>query len=84
MIFDLIDPRLIIVVAACWSIGVILKKTPKVTDWVIPYLIVLIGIFFSVYMLGVTAESIIQGILCGAFAVFGHQLFKQTKEGVKK
>ncbi|WP_347880718.1 phage holin family protein [Paenibacillus sp. F411] len=27
-------------------------------------------------------ESVIQGILAGAFAVFGHQVVKQTKIGV--
>jgi hypothetical protein len=29
----LIDPKLSIVVVACWVLGFILKKTPKVPDW---------------------------------------------------
>ncbi|MBO2942824.1 phage holin family protein [Paenibacillus sp. F411] len=82
MIFELIDPRLLIVVAACWVIGAILKKTPKVPDWSIVYIVLGLAVLFTIGVIGWSVESVIQGILAGAFAVFGHQVVKQTKIGV--
>ncbi|GIP25484.1 hypothetical protein J23TS9_06140 [Paenibacillus sp. J23TS9] len=81
MIWTLIDPRLLIVVAACWIIGFILKKTPRVPDWIIVYVVVVFAVALTVWLLGWGPESLIQGILAGAFAVFGHQVVKQAKNG---
>lgn len=80
-IFGLIDARLLIVVAACWVVGTILKKTPKVPDWTIVYAVTLIAIVLTIGLIGPSVEAVIQGILAGAFAVYGHQLVKQTKQG---
>ncbi|GIO57932.1 phage holin family protein [Paenibacillus cineris] len=80
MIWQLIDPKLLIVVAACWIIGYVLKQTPKVPDWSIVYAVVVVAVLLTVWMLGWSAESLIQGVLAGAFAVFGHQAVKQTKK----
>ncbi|KOP64348.1 hypothetical protein AMS62_03060 [Bacillus sp. FJAT-18019] len=84
MIFELIDPRLFIVVAACWVIGWILKKTPKVADWSIVYFVLIVSVWLTIGLLGFSVEAVIQGILCGAFAVFGHQLIRQAKIGADK
>ncbi|SMF91187.1 Phage holin family Hol44, holin superfamily V [Paenibacillus uliginis N3/975] len=81
MIFELIDPRLFLVVAACWVIGYMLKKTPKVPDWSIVYIVVVFAVVFAVGLIGWSMEAIIQGILTGAFAVFGHQAVKQAIKG---
>ncbi len=81
-IFNLIDPKLLIVVAACWVIGYILKQTPSVPDWSIVYIVTLLAVVFTVWLLGWSPEALIQGVLCGAFAVYGNQLVKQTKKGI--
>jgi nicotinamide riboside transporter PnuC len=83
-IFQLIDPKLLIVVAACWVLGFILKNTPRVPDWSIVYLVTLFAVVVTIWLLGFQAESILQGILCGAFAVYGHQLYKQAKQAAEK
>lgn len=83
VIFELIDPRLLIVVAACWVLGYIIKQTPRVPDWSIVYIVLIIAVWLTIGLLGWSVEALIQGILAGAFAVFGHQAFKQGKEGVK-
>lgn len=80
----LIDPKLIIVVAACWVIGYILKQTPKVPDWTIIYAVTIAAVIFSMFTLGFEVQSVLQGILCGAFAVYGNQLLKQTIEAASK
>ncbi|WP_208917930.1 phage holin family protein [Paenibacillus uliginis] len=82
MIFELIDPRLLIVVSACWVIGFILKKTPKIPDWSIVYIVLVLAVTLTVGLIGWSVEALIQGILAGAFAVFGHQAVKQAKNGV--
>lgn len=79
VIFNLIDPKLLIVVAVCWVVGVVVKQTPRIPDWAIVYIVTVVAVGFAIALLGFTAEVILQGILCGAFAVYGHQLVKQTK-----
>lgn len=82
IINGLIDARLLVVVAACWVIGYILKQTPQVPNWTIIYIVTAVAIVFVILMLGLSVESVVQGILVGAVAVFGNQLVKQTKKGV--
>lgn len=78
IIFELIDPKLLVVVAVCWCLGYILKQTPHVPDWTIIYIVTGVAILLTVWMIGISPESVIQGVLCGAFAVYGHQIVKQT------
>lgn len=84
VIFELIDPRLLAVVAACWVIGFILKQTPKVPNWSIVYFVLALAVLLTGLSIGWTVEALIQGILAGAFAVFGHQAVKQAKIGADK
>jgi hypothetical protein len=79
-VINLIDPKFFIVVVACWVLGYILKQTPKVPDWSIVYIVSAFALGFTVWMIGVTAAAILQGILCGAVAVYGNQLIKQAKK----
>jgi hypothetical protein len=77
-IFDLIDPALLMNVAACWAVGVMLKKTPKVPDWTIIYIVTVVAVLLAIGTIGFSTEAVVQGILCGAVAVYGHQIVKQT------
>lgn len=79
-VIEFINPELLIVVVACWIIGYVLKQTPKVPDWIIIYVVTLVAVAFAVVLLGLTAQSVLQGILCGAVAVYGNQLVKQIKK----
>jgi hypothetical protein len=79
-VFELIDPQLFLVVAACWCLGYILKKTPRVPDWTIVYFVTLATVLFTIGLMGLSIRSVIQGLLCGAFAVYGHQIVKQSRE----
>lgn len=79
-IMEFINPELLIVVAACWVLGYILKKTPKVPDWTIIYAVTVVAVACAIFVLGFTPQSVLQGILCGAVAVYGNQLVKQAKK----
>lgn len=82
MIGSLIDPQLTFVLAACWIFGFTLKRAPHVPDWCIVYAVTLLAVLLTVWLLGWSPQSLIQGILVGAFAVYGNQLVKQAKKGV--
>ncbi|GIO39087.1 holin [Paenibacillus antibioticophila] len=79
-IIEFINPELLIVVAACWIIGYVLKQTPRIPDWTIIYAVTVVAVAFAIVMLGFTPQSVLQGILCGAVAVYGNQLVKQAKK----
>lgn len=81
-IANFIRPELLIVVAVCWIFGYMLKRTPRVPDWAIIYLVTLAAIIVVCLILGFNVDSFVQGILCGAVAVYGNQLLKQAKKGV--
>lgn len=75
---NFIPHQLLILVAALYVIGTILKKTPKVQDWMIPWILLVIGIIFSIIICGFSATSILQGIICSFGSVGINQLYKQT------
>lgn len=79
-IMEFIANEALIIVPALWIIGTFLKRTPKVEDWTIPWVLVGAGIAGAIALLGASAESVIQGILVAGAAVLFHQLLKQTKE----
>lgn len=79
-VLEFINPELLIVVVACWVIGYVLKQTPKIADWSIIYIVTAFAIVFAMFLYGFTVQAIIQGILCGAVAVYSNQLVKQAKK----
>lgn len=83
-VFSLIDPKLFIVLAACWVLGIGIKRIPKIPDWTIVFIVTAFAIVITSWTLGWSPESLIQGILVGAFAVFGNQVVKQAKKGTEQ
>lgn len=67
------------IVPVLWILGALLKKTPKAADWLIPYVLLVVGIVLSVWTLGFNAQAIAQGVLVTGGAVLGHQLVQQAK-----
>lgn len=71
-----------IVVPVLWCIGAALKRTPKVADWLIPYLLGAAGItlcmIISLTTCGSAVEGIMQGVITAGVAVYGNQLVKQA------
>ncbi len=70
----------LIVIPALLILGKIIKETPKIKSWTIPYILLVLGVSATVAMLGINADAIIQGILVSGAAVFGHELYKQVKD----
>ncbi len=80
-IISFVPEQLLILVAALYVIGVFLKKTPNVKDWTIPWILLILGITFSIAILGISATSILQGIICSFGAIATNQIIKQTYRG---
>ncbi len=81
---EYIVEQALIVIPVLLILGKIIKETPKVKDWLIPYLLLGLGIVFTLFLTGLNVDSVIQGVLVSGAAVFGNQLFKQTKERIDK
>ena len=73
-----VPEQLLILVAALYVVGMFLKKTPKVQDWIIPWILLVLGVAFSISIMGINATSILQGIICSFGAIATNQFIKQT------
>jgi hypothetical protein len=76
--FDYITSNALILVPVLYIIGMILKSTPKVLDWAIPYILLPFGIFGTIGLIGCSLDSVIQGILVTGATVYINQLIKQA------
>lgn len=68
------------VVIALWIIGLFIKETPKVKDWIIPFILLPFGILGTVSLMGFNPDGILQGVIVTGVAVYGNQLIKQAME----
>lgn len=78
-IIKYISDEALVLIPALYVIGMMLKSTPKVQDWLIPYILLALGILGAVGILGVSTKAVIQGILVTGATVFTNQLIKQVK-----
>ncbi|MGO4886474.1 phage holin family protein [Anaerobacillus sp. MEB173] len=73
-----VHPQLVVVVPALMIIGYALKKTPKVKDWMIIWILLAIGVIASCIILGFSINGIANGIIAAGAAITTHQAYKQT------
>lgn len=69
----------LIVIPVLWVIGKLLKEIPRIQNWLIPWVLLVVGVLATMGIMGFTIESAIQGVLVAGASVFGHQLLKQTQ-----
>lgn len=72
-----IAENMYIVAVALYVLGMMLKNTPKIADWLIPYILGVVGILFGMVIVG-GYMGVLQGILCAGSAVYANQLIKQA------
>ena len=77
-IIKFVPEKLLILVAGLYVIGIFLKRTPKIQDWIIPWILLILGIAFSIAIMGINPTSVLQGIICSFGAIATNQLIKQT------
>ena len=75
-----ISDNALVLIPVIYIVGMFLKGLEGVSDKYIPFVLMFVSIAFSVAMLGLNVDSIIQGILIAGTTVLSNQLIKQSKK----
>ena len=70
----------LILIPVLYVIGMFLKALEFIKDKYIPCILLAIGIAFSIALIGLNVNAVIQGILVTGVTVLGNQLIKQSKK----
>lgn len=81
-ILKFVPEQLAILVVALYILGMFLKDTPKIPNWIIPWALIIVGVVGSIGLVGFSATAVIQGIICAGATVLTNQLIKQTTNGI--
>lgn len=79
-LFDFLVENMYVLIPVLYFIGHLLKQAPKVADWLIPFIITILGIAFSIGINGFGVDAVIQGILVAGATVLGNEMYKQVKQ----
>lgn len=79
-IISFVPEQLGILVAALWVIGYFVKNTKKIPDAYIPFILIVLSVIASLFIMGANVVSVLQGIICAAVAVLGSNVIKQGSE----
>ena len=78
-LMQFVPEQLIILVVSLYVLGMFLKNSPKIQDWTIPWILLLVGIIGSISIQqSFSALPIFQGIVATGCSVLTNQLIKQT------
>ena len=67
-----------ILIPVLYVIGMFLKKIPNIKDWLIPWILLGLGMLGGFFLSGMQLSGILQGVLVAGTTVFANQLYKQT------
>ena len=77
----LIDEALVLIPVLI-ILGQVVKGIEVIPNKYIPVILLFLGIGGAIGLMGISTDSVIQGILVAGAAVYGNQIYKQlTKEG---
>jgi hypothetical protein len=67
-----------ILIPVLYIIGVFLKRIPNLKDWLIPWILLALGMAGGFFLSGMQIGGILQGVLVTGVTVFANQVYKQT------
>ena len=79
--YYLID-KAAILIPCLWVLGKIIKNTPKIPNYIIPYVLLAFAIAGSMGILGANISSVFQGIILTGLSVFGYESAKSFLETI--
>ena len=79
-LLNYISDNALVLIPVIYIVGMFLKGLEGGSDKYIPFVLMFVSIAFSVAMLGLNVDSIIQGILISGATVLSNQLIKQSKK----
>lgn len=77
-LMDYIVKDAYVLVPVLYVIGVFLKRTPRIPDWLIPWILMGLGMIGAFFLSGMKLGGVLQGVLVAGVTVFANQLYKQT------
>lgn len=91
---EFVKPELLVLVPVLYFVGMGIKKSPALKDWMIPYILGGIGVLLAVLWVLATSKlhtyqdvamavfvALTQGIIAAGLSVYGNQLVKQKAKG---
>ncbi len=75
-----ITENALVLIPVLFIIGQVIKGIEKVADKYIPIILLPCGILGSIALSGISADSVIQGILVVGVTVYSNQLIKQIQK----
>ena len=79
-----INESVYIIVPVLFLLGMALKATPKIPDWLIPYILGGGGVLLCCGIMGVGSPAVIQGLLAAGASVYADQLGRQLSKRKEK
>lgn len=78
-IIQYIVSEALVLIPVLFILGALMKNTPRIADWIIPWVLLAVGVVGGVLIVGEFVQGVLQGVLVTGATVLTHQLFKQTK-----
>ncbi|HBF9359402.1 TPA: phage holin family protein [Clostridioides difficile] len=79
-LISFIPEQLLLLVVALNVLGFGFKKYKQLDNKYIPIILLVLGIGFSIWMLGLNPVAVLQGVICWGVAIGINQTYKQLKE----
>jgi hypothetical protein len=79
-LIEYINSNLMFLIPVLWIIGYFLKKTTKIKNNLIPWILLIFAEISIILIQGFKYQDVLQGILITGAAVLGHQLLNQSKK----
>ena len=83
-VMDYIVSEAYILIPVLYVIGMFLKKIPNIADWLIPWILLVLGMLGGFFLADMSFGGLLQGILVAGVTVFANQLYVQTAIKSKK
>lgn len=80
----LIQPEVLILIPVLYLLGLWLRKTPHIPDWLDAWLHLVLAIIGCVALVGFNADAFVQAVLVAGAASLMKDLIDRTAAGVKK
>ena len=78
LVQKLLMEQALILVPVLMFFGYLLKRTPRVPNWLIPWVLMVLGVIGGLFVIGLGLEGALQGIIAAGVAVYSHQLYRQS------
>lgn len=79
-IIKYVTEQALVLIPALYIIGLIIKGTEKIANKYIPLVLLPLGIVGAIALMGLSAKSVVQGVLITGVTVYGDQILKQMNK----